>query len=115
MQTIIQGGAKTLNVRLLQKINGVVGDPVDFTGVTQISTCFLKSDGTELMLSLTGLAIAIVGSPLLGRLSIALTSAQTALLAAIENGTLELTITYGILDPIKVRILGAYEVVETEC
>lgn len=115
MQTIIQGGKSTLLLRLKQYSNGIEGDPVDFTGITDIQTCFQNTDGTELMLSLLGGAILILGSPLLGKLSIALTSAQTSLLALVDTAILELSLIYGSSDPIKIQVPNAYSVVASQC
>lgn len=115
MQTIIQSRKATLLVRLVQSINGVVGDPVDLTGVTEISTCFQNTTGAELVLTKTGGAITVLGSPVLGKLSIALTAAQTALLALTDTDVLELALTYPSSDPIGIQIPQAYSVVASQC
>lgn len=115
MQTIIQSGKTTLLVRLQQTMNGVITDPVDLTGITQIRTCFQNADGTELMLTYTGGAVAIIGNPILGKLSISLTSAQTALLALVDAGTLQISLVYGSADPIPIQISQAYSVVQSQC
>lgn len=115
MQTIIQGSKATLLIRLIQSTNGIQGDPVDLTGITEITTCFQKADGTELMLSFTGGAVSILGSPLLGKLSISLTAAQSALLALVDTAVLEISLIYSGGDPVKVQIVSAYSVVASMC
>lgn len=116
MQNLIQGSKATMTIRLVQQVNGFVGDPVDLTGITEVKTCFLQADGvTETMLTLTGGAITILGNPVLGKLAIALTAAQTAALAVMSNSTLELALIYGSTDPVKVQIPNAYAVVPTGC
>ena len=89
-------------------------DPLDLTGVAEITACFQKTDGTELMISLTGGGITILGNPILGKIAIALTAAQTALLAVVEASTLELALTYSG-DPFKVQIPNAYSVSQSVC
>lgn len=113
-QPIIPGGKASLTVRLTQVVSGIVGDPVDLTGITEISTCFPKDDGTDLVVTKTGGAITILGNPILGKLQIALTSAQTALISSTANGVLELALTY-TGDPVKIQIKNAYVVETAEC
>ncbi len=114
--SIIQGGRTDASqnpfiVRL--KTDLITMDPFDLTGVSAITCCFMKQDGTDLVLSL-GSGISIVGNPLLGKLLITLTAAQTALLNEVAFATLELAITFSG-DPLKVQILNAYEVVTADC
>jgi hypothetical protein len=115
MQVIIKGSKKALTVRLGTAVNGVQGDPVDLTGITEITTCFLQSDNTELMLSKTGGQITIIGSPFLGKLSIYLSAANSALLQAVDTATLQLSLVYGTDDPILIQIPTAYAVVDSTC
>ncbi len=107
---IIQGGATSFIVRIT---NIQTGDPFPLGSVSAITTCFKKADSTELMLGLTT-GITIVDA-VLGKLSIALTSAQTALLAVAGLSTLQLTITVGSQDPFIKQIHDAYTVIESEC
>ena len=117
MIKIIQGSKAQLTVRLYQGANGVIGDPIDLSGATLISTCFQKMDGTELMLtSASGGGIVVLGNPLLGKIQLALTSAQSAQLAITDHETLELALTYGIgMDPQKIQIPEAYAVLVSRC
>lgn len=112
MYQIIQGGKAIIPIRLTDQSTG---DPYDFSPVTEIKTCFQNSDGTELMVTKTGGAITVVGNPILGKLQIALTAAQTALLNEVDAGTLELAITVGSSDPFKFWITGAYSVSSSQC
>lgn len=116
MQTIVQGGQSTILVRLNSIQNGIVGDPIPLTPMYNIKSCFMNADGTELMLDLLGGAITILGDPNLGKLSIALTAAQTALLQLVDTATLEVDLiaTLGA-DPKKIQIPQAYSVVQSVC
>lgn len=107
---IIQGGKVTLTIRL---VDSLTGDPFDLTGVTAIETCFLNADATELMLAL-GTGIIILGNPILGKIAISLTAAQTALLDLVSLATLELAVTTSG-DPIKIQIPQVYSVLQSEC
>lgn len=109
MISIIQGSKASFIVRLRDSND----DPVNLTGLTAAETCFLKSDGTELTLGLST-GIAVSGNPLLGKLLISLTAAQTSLLDTQDPGVLELSFTISG-DPIKVRIMNAYEILESVC
>lgn len=115
MQNIIQGGLTNIAVRLQQVLNGVIGDPVDLTGVTEIVTCFQNTDGTEVTLTLTGGAVTILGNPILGKIGIQITAAQTTLMKVTDGDTLELAITYGSADPVKTQIPNAYAVLQSQC
>lgn len=110
--TIIQGGKTALICRF---INTLTGDPFDLTGITQITTCFQNQDGTEIMLTLMGGAITVVGNPLLGKIMVSLTSAQTAVLMTVSVTDLELAFQFGSSDPIKSQISGAYLVTQSLC
>jgi hypothetical protein len=103
-------------VRLGTETNGVPGDPVNLTGITEISACFRKPDGTELELLKTTNGILVLGSPFLGKLSLILTATDTAELAVVTGATLQITLTYAdVDDPVVVQILDAYSVVENTC
>lgn len=112
MISIIQGSKATLNVRLLMKTSSLP-DPLDLTGVTEITTCFFNQDGTELMPSLTGGEITVTDA-IFGKIAIALTAAQTLILAAVDSATLEISIDFGS-GVSKVQIPAAYSVIETVC
>lgn len=119
MYAIVQGGvtgnaSNPFVVRL--KTDPVTMDPFDLTSIYDIQTCFHNADGTELMVGKVSGGITIVGNPLLGKILIALTAAQTALLAVSDPTTLELAIvpTLGA-DPVKVSIPLAYSVVQSDC
>lgn len=116
MQTIVQGGQTTILVRLNSVSNGVVGDPIPLTPMYDIKSCFMNADGTELTLSLLTGGITILGDANLGKLSIAMTAAQTALLQLIDSGTLEVDLiaTMGA-DATKIQIPQAYSVVQSVC
>ena len=115
IQEIIQGSQETLMVRLKNIANGIEGDPVDLTTITEIKTCFQNADGTELMLTKTGGAISVLGNPVLGKISIALTAAQTTLLAVTSIATLEISLIFSGADPIKIQISKAYTVLPSVC
>lgn len=114
MVNIIQGSKGQITVRLYQGANGVIGDPIDLTAVAEISVCFQKADSTELTLTKTGGGITVLGSPLLGKIQIALTAAQTALLAVTDHETLEIALTFSG-DPQKIQIPSAYSVLASRC
>lgn len=111
MFKIRQGGKAVLPFRLRDKND----DPIDLTTVTAISTCFKNISGPNLAVSLTG-GIAIIGNPILGKIEITLTAAETALLAPCADGAdLELSVTLGTDDPIKSVLLNCYGVIESVC
>ena len=109
---IVQGAGAVLNCKFLYKGSK---DPLDLTGITAISTCFLNDDGSELSLSLAGGEIAVYGNPVLGKISITLTAAQTALLAVDDRATLQVAFTYGAGQPIVLQIPMAYSIIATDC
>jgi hypothetical protein len=109
MINIIKGEDKDIIVRLGSRSTG---DPYDLTAATPITCCFLNADKTFLTLGLaTGIAIT---TALLGKLTLTLTAAQTALLAEVANATLELSITKSS-KIVKVQIPKAYSVVAKVC
>ncbi len=111
MISIIQGGNKNFTVRIKSE---ATGDPLSLAGLVEISTCFLNIDGTELMKTYTASGgITVVSAPL-GKIQIALSAAETALLAVVESSTLEISIDLGS-GPVKFQIEDAYEVLATVC
>jgi hypothetical protein len=114
MITIIKGSKAKMTVRLYQGVRGLIGDPLDLTLVTQISACFAKSDGTDLVVTKTSGKIVVLGSPLIGKIQINLTSSETASLATTDRETLELEmVTTG--DPSAIQVPDAYSVVPSRC
>lgn len=113
MVNIIQGGKKQFTVRISSESTK---DPLDLTTVAEITTCFKTSDSEnpELMLSLTGGDIAVIGDPLLGKIQITLNDTDTAGLGLVDNETLELAIDLGA-GPLKLQIPNAYSVIESVC
>ncbi len=112
MVNIIQGGLKTFVVRLLSV---ATGDPLNLAGVTEITTCFQNADGTELMLTYTASGGITVVSTVLGKIQVALTAEQTALLLVTEEAaTLEVGVDLGN-GPMKVQIANAYSVLQSVC
>jgi hypothetical protein len=109
---VVQGAGAVLNCKFLYKGSK---DPLDLTGITEISTCLLNDDGTELVLSLTGGQISVYGNPILGKISITLTAAQTALLAVDDSADLQVAFTYGAGQPSVLTIPGAYNIIATDC
>lgn len=113
MTEIIQGGKAEMTVRL---INGQTQDPFDLTTMSDIKTCFENTDGTELMLSLLTGEIAIVGNPLIGKITISIPSAKTELMKVEKSGILELSLILTVgSDPLKVQIQNAYAVSQGQC
>jgi hypothetical protein len=115
MQKIIQGGKFEIIVRIMKKVNDIIGDPVDLTNMTEISVCFPKIDGTEFTAKLSTHEIEVVGSPLLGKIKIKGTAAVSATLLETDESLMEITLTEGSADPVKVQIPRAYFVVRSEC
>lgn len=66
-------------------------DPLDLTAATVISACFPNEDNTELTLGL-GTGIAVV-SGILGKLSVTITAAQSALLAPRDRMSIDFVVT----------------------
>lgn len=115
MWNINQGGQSISPKIKLRQSADAGADPFDLTAVTEITTCFIKQDGTELMVSKTGGAIVIVGNPLLGTIVITLTQLQVDSLEFTElPKTLQLNITVAG-DPTPLKIPGAYMVNLSEC
>lgn len=110
MVNIIQGGIKKFTV-LLTKLSD--GEPLDLSTVTEITTCLLNTDGTELMLSLTGGDITVLNAAI-GKIQIELSDAETADLAVVDSETLELAVDLGD-GPLKSQISNAYSVIQTIC
>ncbi len=120
---IIQGGQQKLIVRL---IDDATKDPFNLTDIETITTCFENADGTELMLDNgpeapesdppTFGGITVV-SPTLGKIQIALTAEQTALLKTVNLATLEIALKFTGEDEdvTKVQIPEAYNVIQTVC
>lgn len=78
---VVQGFDKILRVEL----KDTKGEPVDLTGVTEITATFLKTDLTCFTVSMTGGGITLL-SAAAGKFNITLLSADTALLAVSEIG-----------------------------
>ncbi len=109
---IVKGSKATIKVRLLRKTDL---SPLDLTGITEISTCFLNDDGTELMLSLTGGNIAIIGDPILGLVAITLTSEMSQDFAVDSSTALQLALEYANGDPSILKVPGAYSILANDC
>jgi len=108
---IIQGGKSVITVRLLQPS----GDPYDLTNCTAMQCCFQNDDGTEVTLALNS-GVSIVSAPA-GKLTITLTSIQSALLRVLQLATLEIAFTLST-DPnnmLKVQVPQAYNVIQSQC
>lgn len=110
MVKIIQGGARSFIVRISDL---TTGEPLDLTGVTALTTCMANTTGPDLDLGL-GTGITILNA-VLGKISIAVTSTQSAALATIDMAVLQLSITYGSSDPIIVQKSEAYQVIQSVC
>jgi hypothetical protein len=106
---IIKGEDKDITVRLESKASG---DPYDLTSVTAITCCFANADASKLSLSLS--AGIVVVTALIGKITITLTAAQTALLAEVSNATLEISTTKAGKIA-KTRIEKAYSVIAKIC
>lgn len=113
MVEIIKGGIKNLIVKINDGSTGTPPDPLDLSTVTEITTCFKNEDDTELMKSLTGGGITVL-NPFIGKIQIALTDAETALLAEVDSETLEIAVDLGA-GPIKLQISNAYSVIPSIC
>lgn len=102
-------------VKLLQS-DQPGADPVDLTGVDEIVVCFPNEDGSDTELKLSDAEIEIVGNPILGKINILYTAAQSALFKTSESSTLEVAVTDdGETDPWKVQIPHAYSVLASLC
>lgn len=114
----IYQGAAPRNPPFIIKLNQTDepgSDPVDLTGVVSISTCFKNADGTETTLTLTS-GLSIVGNPLLGKVQVSYTAAQSALFDPNDAGTLEFSIVpSGGGDPWAVQVPGAFVVIPAAC
>src|SRR5579875_247569 len=103
---IIQGG----QFQLVVDIRDQNDEPFDLTGLTELTTVFQNADGTETELKYSLSQIALVGAASRGQISINGSAAQSALFSPADVGTLELAITIGSADPIKVQEQGLYQV-----
>lgn len=74
---IILGEDKTVNIRL---VDSCTQNPVDLTGVSEITVKLQNEDSSVLALTLTGGAVSIISAPG-GQIAAAMTAVQTALLA----------------------------------
>lgn len=113
MWKIIQDGKSISPTIKLLQAPFPEGDPIDLTGYAEISACFTNSNGSELLATLTGGEISVLGDPLLGKILITLSAAQTTLLALVDSATLEITL--GTVNPPKIQIENAYSVLNTVC
>lgn len=106
---IVQGEDMTVTVRIATES----GDPYDFTGFTEVSAVFTKTDGTCLTLTETGGDITVVLPITSGKVEISLTDADTLLLASGTNG-FELIIDKGT-DRRIVQFKNSLNVLERLC
>jgi len=89
---IYQGADRTLSPIYINQSNG---RPYDLTGVTAITVCFPATDGTTVQYTLAASEVAIVGSPLLGTISVTMSSVKTALMEAGELVDFEVILDVG--------------------
>ena len=89
---IIKGSDDLLKVYLRTSKTLV---PLDLTGNTEITACFIKDDSTALELTKTASDIAVVGDEKLGYIEITLNDTNTALLMAGEKLSFNVKVDYG--------------------
>jgi hypothetical protein len=116
MLKIVQGSQAQIPIKLLSKQGDTILGPVPLGSLYDITTCFQNLDGSETTVGLVEGGLTIVGNPLLGQIQIALTAAQTELLAPSDPGQLQIALiaTMGT-DPVIVPIWGVYRVIPSIC
>lgn len=82
--TLVLGEDKTLDVKMIN-LSSPSRDPLDLTDATEIVAILLNADGTFLELKLSLSQITIISAPG-GHFQIAITAAQSALLAQSAPG-----------------------------
>ena len=108
---IIQGEDKSFTVRITNEN----GDPIDLTTITEIETCFRKTDGSDLALSFTGGQISKETPEEIGKIKITVASADSVDLEPVYGETLEITLTDNTSKKDKLQIEEAYTVIEGKC
>jgi hypothetical protein len=88
--TIVQGEDRTLNL----VVKTSEGEPFDLTGATEIDARFMNEDRTVLS-KLLSLNKVVINEAKLGKLSVILAAAETALMKAGERQSFEVHITIG--------------------
>lgn len=107
--SIVQGEDISITIRLSEED----GDPYDLTGITEITAEIPKTGGGCVSKTYTGSAIAIVSPATSGKITVALTDTDTALLLAGTN-SLELTLDFGTTRRIK-QFRNQLEILEQIC
>ena len=111
VQEIIKGSTGSIITRL----KDANGDPYDLTNMTEISACFANTDGTTLTLLNSTSGIDVLGSALIGKIEIHLTATNSALLLAVENATLQVTVTLSSGRVDKFRKTRSYSILASVC
>lgn len=96
-----------MNLKLVQA--GVGGSPVDLTTCTEIDIALPKEGGGFTHLKLSDDEVEIVGSPLLGKFSAAISSEVSATLKVGQLQNLDVTFTIGA-DALTIRFAAALSV-----
>lgn len=88
--SIFLGDNKTMPLKVAYQESG---DPVDLTSCTELVVNLLNQDGSFATFKLSLSQVTIVGSPLLGKFSILITSMISALLNVGELQNVDVTFT----------------------
>jgi hypothetical protein len=103
---IYLGDNKVMNLKAAPSV--IVNDPLDLTGATAITVNLPKADGTTLQLTLTsGVSIT---TALLGKIAVAISAVNSALLNVGENQTFDVTFTLANAQVVTVAFVGALSV-----
>lgn len=110
---IPKGSNRPIELQILTLKNGLVA-PRNLEGVTEITACLMKDDGTDLIKTFSGAGGIEVVSETAGQIKILLSTADTESLQAVEGGSFELK----IIDPEITDVLQfkrSLFVIESEC
>jgi len=108
---VIQGEEQLFNIDLTSQ---KTQRPFDLTGNTEIKVCF-DSEGTVVQKTKTATEVTVVGSPLLGQISVTLLAADTTTLPFTKNGLIIVTVLFASSGPKKAKLKPAFTVAEDTC
>lgn len=89
--TVVQGSARVLPLKV---VDSCTYDYLDFTSATEISVIFKTNDPANPLLTKTKTSGAVALGSQLGKLTVALSEADTALLAIQDAGDFQLTAAF---------------------
>lgn len=110
--SIFQGNTKTMYLKAVYAVCSGVGDPLDLTSCSEIVVNLPNADGTSTQLKLSEDEVAIISPATIGKFSVLISGAVSALLnvGELQNVDVTFTISGQVFTVAFLQALSVYEV-----